>query len=67
MGDLLESAVHYRDDRTLGMQEEVFKVIPKEEVYNLTGISLKTLILIFQLYSLVQKRPWIWKKQIRCF
>ena len=36
-GDLLESAVHYRDDRTLGMQEEVFKVIPKEEVYNLTG------------------------------
>lgn len=24
-GDLLESAVHYRDDRTLGMQEEVLK------------------------------------------
>mgnify|MGYP007068567009 CR=1 FL=1 len=26
------------DDRTLGMQEEVFKVIPKEEVYNLQEI-----------------------------
>ena len=24
-GALLESAVHYRDDRTLGMQEEVFE------------------------------------------
>mgnify|MGYP001461188434 FL=1 len=42
-GDLLESAVHYRDDRTLGMQFENFYTI-------------------FQLYSLVQKRPWILEK-----
>lgn len=61
-GDLLESAVHYRDDRTLGMQEEVFKVIPKEEVYNLTGNQFENFNTIFQLYSLVQKRPWILEK-----
>ena len=58
-GDLLENAVHYRDDRTVGMQEEVFKAIPKEEVYSLTGLQFENFNTIFQLYSLVQKRPWI--------
>ena len=52
-GALLESAVHYRDDRTLGMQEEVFKAIPKERVYELTGVQFETFNTIFQLYSLV--------------
>lgn len=58
-GALLESAVHYRDDRTLGMQEEVFKVIPKKEVYNLTGNQFENFNTIFQLYSLVKNRPWL--------
>ena len=58
-GVLLESAVHYRDDRTLGMQEEVFKAIPKEELYNLTGNQFENFNTVFQLYSLVQKRPWL--------
>lgn len=61
-GDLLENAVHYRDDRTVGMQEEVFKAIPKEEVYSLTGLQFENFNTIFQLYSLVQKRPWILEK-----
>ncbi len=58
-GELLESAVHYRDDRTLGMQEEVFAAIPKEEIYNLTGNQFENFNTIFQLYALVKKRPWI--------
>ena len=61
-GALLESAVHYRDDRTLGMQEEVFKAIPKDEVYRLTGLQFENFNTIFQLYSLVQKRPWLLEK-----
>ena len=36
-GALLENAVHYRDDRTVGRQEEVFKEIDKERLYGLTG------------------------------
>ena len=56
-GVLLESAVHYRDDRTLGMQDEVFKAIPKEELYNLTGNQFENFNTVFQLYSLVKKRP----------
>ncbi len=58
-GALLESAVHYRDDRTLGMQEEVFKVIPREEVYEITGNQFENFNTIFQLYSLVKQRPWL--------
>ena len=58
-GSLLESAVHYRDDRTLGMQEEVFKKIPSDKLYGLTGIQFNDFNTIFQLYSLVQKRPWL--------
>lgn len=58
-GVLLESAVHYRDDRTLGMQDEVFKAIPKEELYHLTGNQFENFNTVFQLYSLVQKRPWL--------
>ncbi len=61
-GALLESAVHYRDDRTVGMQEEVFKVIPKEKVYDLTGLQFENFNTIFQLYSLIQKRPWMFEK-----
>ena len=66
-GDLLESAVHYRDDRTLGMQEEVFKVIPKEEVYNLTGISLKTLIPFSSCIHWFRKDRGFWKRQIHFY
>jgi len=36
-GELLENAVHYRDDRTVGMQEEVSRVIAKDELYHITG------------------------------
>ena len=61
-GALLESAVHYRDDRTLGMQDEVFKAIPKEELYNLTGNQFENFNTVFQLYSLVKKRPWLLDK-----
>ena len=56
-GNLLESAVHYRDDRTIGRQEEAFQKIEKEKLYHLTGIQFNNFNTIFQLYSLVQDRP----------
>lgn len=58
-GVLLESAVHYRDDRTLHMQEEVFGSISKEELYDLTGNQFENFNTVFQLYALVKKRPWL--------
>ncbi len=54
---LLENAVHYRDERTLGKQEEVFKEFSKSELYGATGIQFNDFNTIFQLYSLVKDRP----------
>lgn len=56
-GNLLESAVHYRDDRTVGRQEKAFEKISKEKIYQLTGIQFNNFNTIFQLYALVQDRP----------
>ncbi len=56
-GNLLESAVHYRDDRTVGRQEETFKKMNKEEIYKRTGIQFNNFNTIFQVYALVQDRP----------
>jgi rhamnulokinase len=44
----------YRDHRTDGMMDEVFKLIPREEVYQITGIQFMQLNTIFQLFSMVQ-------------
>jgi len=54
---LLESAVHYRDSRTAGIPDEVYKKIAKERIYELTGIQFMDFNTIFQLYSLVKDRP----------
>jgi rhamnulokinase len=55
-GKLLENPVHYRDERNSGMQEEVFKLIPRDELYNKTGIQLMNFNTIFQLYYMATKR-----------
>lgn len=56
-GNLLESPIHYRDERTKGMLEESFKQISKEEFYNITGNQFMEINTAFQLLSLVKKRP----------
>lgn len=58
-GNLVESAIHYRDDRTVGMQEKVFQRVSKEELYQITGNQFENFNTIFQLYSLLEQRPWI--------
>ena len=56
-GRLLENPVHYRDPRTAGLVEEAFKTIPKEKLYNITGIQFMELNTLFQLISLRRQRP----------
>lgn len=51
-GCLLENPVHYRDARTKGMIDEVFKTVPREELYSRTGIQFMELNTLFQLCSL---------------
>ncbi|NLP48088.1 MAG: rhamnulokinase [Clostridiales bacterium] len=56
-GHLLENPVHYRDARTSGILEEAFKLMPRERIYEITGIQFMELNTLFQLLAIKQKRP----------
>ncbi len=43
-------AVSYRDGRTSGIPEEIDKIIPRDELYKLTGIQATSYNSIYQLY-----------------
>lgn len=58
-GRLLENPIHYRDERTKGMIEESFKLLPKDEFYKITGLQFMELNTVFQLLSLAKDRPEI--------
>ena len=50
------NAVAYRDGRTKGMDEEVYKVIPEDELYARTGIQKQMFNTIYQLMALKVKK-----------
>jgi rhamnulokinase len=58
----LTNSVAYRDPRTDGMMDEVFKIIMKERLYLETGIQFQKFNTIYQLYSLKQNNPEILDK-----
>ena len=50
-GSILGLPRAYRDPYTDGIPEEVFKVIPKEELYGITGTQIMNFNTIFQIYA----------------
>jgi len=56
-GDLISNPYHYRDSRTDGMMEEYFRNVPKQEVYNETGIEFMQLNTLFQLFAHSRRSP----------
>ncbi len=52
-GRLLGNPYHYRDSRTDGIPELVFKRINKHELFTWTGVQTMQINTIFQLYSMV--------------
>ena len=50
-GRIIGYPYHYRDDRTDGMMEEAFRIVPKNEIYNKTGIQFAQFNTLFQLLS----------------
>lgn len=58
-GELLENAIHYRDERTRDMIEKVFEKIPKDRLYEITGNEFMYFNTIFQMAALLEKRPWV--------
>jgi rhamnulokinase len=49
---LLGNPVHYRDSRTNGIMEEVFRKLPKSEIFSSTGIQFIPFNTLYQLISM---------------
>ncbi len=58
-GELLQNPYHYRDCRTQGVMEEVFRKVSKEEIYNTTGIQFMPINTLYQLYAAQRQAPSI--------
>ncbi len=56
-GNSIGNAVAYRDGRTRGMDEEVYKRIPEDELYARTGIQKAIINTIYQLMALKTRKP----------
>jgi len=56
-GELLQNPYHYRDGRTNGVMEEVFRKVAKEEIYRATGIQFMPINTLYQLYVAVRDTP----------
>ena len=46
---------HYRDERTVDTYEKIFKLIPKEKIFEITGLQFMRLNTICQLYESMQE------------
>ncbi len=54
---VLGNTAGYRDRRTNGMDAEVYKVIPEDELYNRTGIQKQIFNSIYQLMAVKTRNP----------
>lgn len=54
-GELIGNPYHYRDSRTDGQVEEAFKLVPREEIFQQTGIQFMQLNSLFQLFAMAQQ------------
>jgi rhamnulokinase len=52
VGNVLGNPYHYRDSRTDGMMERTFKKVPKEKIFEYTGIQFMQLNTLFQLVAM---------------
>ena len=60
-GELLQNPYHYRDARTAGVMEEVFRKVPKEEIYRATGIQFMPINTLYQLFAAARETPSLLK------
>lgn len=55
-GSILGLPFCYRDSRTQGAMDEYFKLVPREALYEATGIQFMPFNTLFQVYSMVRDR-----------
>ena len=56
-GRLIANPVHYRDRRTESVVEDVFGIIPKDELYALTGTQFVRINTLYQLMAVKRDEP----------
>jgi len=54
--NLISNPVHYRDNRTDGMMDKTFSIVPPKEIYRQTGIQFMSINTIYQVMSLVESK-----------
>jgi rhamnulokinase len=54
---VIGDTVGYRDSRTLGMDEKLYKQISEVELYKITGIQKQPFNTIYQLYAIKEQNP----------
>ena len=56
-GRVLGYPYHYRDSRTDGIMEQAFRIIPKNELYNKTGIQFAQFNTMYQFLAEKERNP----------
>ncbi|MFT4104559.1 MAG: rhamnulokinase [Lacrimispora sp.] len=54
---ILGNAVGYRDDRTKGMDDKVYEIIPLKDLYERTGIQKQIFNTVYQLMAVKEEKP----------
>ena len=60
--EILGQPYHYRDDRTNGLMEEVFQIVPKADIFAETGLQFMQFNSLYQLYAWKKHCPAILDK-----
>ncbi len=55
-GQLIGEPFHYRDSRTDGMLERTFKKLPREKIFDATGIQFMAINSLFQIMAMVESK-----------
>jgi len=58
-GELLQNPYHYRDPRTEGVMDEVFRRVAKDHIYRATGIQFMPINTLYQLFAAQRDTPSI--------
>ena len=56
-GSLLENPRHYRDTRNNGTPEQVFRRVPKAEIFQNTGVQFMQINSLYQLFAVQRDTP----------
>lgn len=56
-GELLDNPRHYRDRRTCGVPERVFRTVSRDDIFRQTGVQFMNINSLYQLCALKQESP----------